>query len=163
MQRFLIDVNLPYRFSLWSGDDCVHVRDIGETWTDTQIWQYARDRNMVIVSKDADFSDRVMVSVPPPQVVHIRLGNMYLRDLHRLLDSLWPRVVQLEREVLRFPASGYFGARFGSHGGRGRCTARCERRRTVCASTGRFVAFRPLGAALSIGGSSSMPGMGSGG
>jgi hypothetical protein len=30
MQRFLIDVNLPYRFPLWSGDDCVHMRDIEE-------------------------------------------------------------------------------------------------------------------------------------
>lgn len=58
MPRFLIDVNLPYCFALWSGEDFEHVRDMGETWTDTQIWQYARDHDMVIVSKDADFSDR---------------------------------------------------------------------------------------------------------
>lgn len=35
MARFLIDVNLPYRFSLWSGDDFMHMRDIGERWSDT--------------------------------------------------------------------------------------------------------------------------------
>ena len=95
MPRFLIDVNLPYRFSLWSGEDYVHMRDIGETWTDTRIWQYARDRDMIIVSKDADFSDRVMVSVPPPRVVHIRFGNMRMRDFHGLLSALWPRIVEL--------------------------------------------------------------------
>ena len=95
MPRFLIDVNLPYRFSLWSGDDCIHMRDIGETWTDSQIWEYARDGDLVIVSKDADFSDRVMVSTPPPRVVHIRFGNMRMRDFHTLVSTLWPRIVTL--------------------------------------------------------------------
>ena len=41
--RYLIDVNLPYRFALWSDGDCSHMRDLGETWTDTQIWEYARE------------------------------------------------------------------------------------------------------------------------
>jgi hypothetical protein len=65
MPRFLIDVNLPYRSSVWSGVDFAHMRDIGETWTDSPIWQYARERDMVIVSKDTDFSDRAMISAPP--------------------------------------------------------------------------------------------------
>jgi predicted nuclease of predicted toxin-antitoxin system len=95
MPRFLIDVNLPYRFSLWSAEDFAHMRDIGETWTDTQIWQYARDRDMVIVSKDADFSDRAMISVPPPRVVHLRFGNMRMRDFHALISRLWPSIVVL--------------------------------------------------------------------
>lgn len=25
MPRFLIDVNLPYRFALWSGEDYIHI------------------------------------------------------------------------------------------------------------------------------------------
>jgi hypothetical protein len=41
MPKFLIDVNLPYRFSLWKGDDYIHQNDIGDEWTDTQIWNYA--------------------------------------------------------------------------------------------------------------------------
>jgi predicted nuclease of predicted toxin-antitoxin system len=76
MPRFLIDVNLPYRFSLWSGDECVHRRDIGETWTDPRLWQYARERDLVIVSKDADFSDRAMISASPPRVIQLRFGNL---------------------------------------------------------------------------------------
>lgn len=95
MRRFLIDVNLPYRFSLWSGDDCLHMRDIGEDWTDTQIWEYARKRDMVIVSKDTDFSDRIMVSLPPPRVIYIWLGNLLMRDFHSLMTQLWPQVVAL--------------------------------------------------------------------
>ena len=82
MARFLIDVNLPYFFALWHGDEYLHVRDLDDTWTDTQIWEYARQNDMVIVSKDADFSDRVMLSEPPPRVVHVRLGNLRMREFH---------------------------------------------------------------------------------
>ena len=94
MPRFLIDVNLPYRFALWSGNDCSHLRDLGETWTDTRILEYARERDMVIVSKDTDFSDRIMVS-SPPRVVHIRFGNCRMRDFHSLMTRLWPQVIAL--------------------------------------------------------------------
>jgi predicted nuclease of predicted toxin-antitoxin system len=93
--RFLIDANLPYRFTLWSGEDFQHMRDVGETWTDSQIWQYARSHQLIIVTKDTDFSDRIMVSNPPPRVVHIRLGNMRMRDFHGLISDLWPQIVAL--------------------------------------------------------------------
>jgi predicted nuclease of predicted toxin-antitoxin system len=95
MRGFLIDVNLPYRFSLWSGEDFEHMRDVGEAWTDTQIWRYAQERDLVIVSKDTDFSDRVLVTGAPPRVVHVRLGNMRMADLHGLISRLWPQIVEL--------------------------------------------------------------------
>jgi predicted nuclease of predicted toxin-antitoxin system len=98
MPRFLIDVNLPYRFSLWAGDDCVHARDLGERWSDSELWAYARDRGLIIVSKDADFSDRAPVSRPPPQVIHIRFGNMRMRDFHGLICRQWPEIVGLTED-----------------------------------------------------------------
>jgi predicted nuclease of predicted toxin-antitoxin system len=49
---------------------------------------------MVIVSKDADFSDRVMLSDPPPRVVHVRLGNMRMREFHAILSQHWPWVLE---------------------------------------------------------------------
>ena len=98
MPRFLIDVNLPYRFVLWSGDDYTHMRDLGETWTDTQIWDHGRRHDLVIVSKDTDFSDRAMVSRPPPRVIHIRFGNMKMRDFHALITRLWPRILALSAD-----------------------------------------------------------------
>lgn len=95
MARFLIDVNLPYRFSLWAGPDCLHVRDLGEHWCDSEIWRYARKHDLVIVSKDTDFSDRALVSAPPPRVVHIRYGNMKMRDFHSLICRQWPSIIAL--------------------------------------------------------------------
>jgi len=43
MPLYLIDANLPYYFSLWNTPDFIHVRDIDETWTDEEIWNFAKD------------------------------------------------------------------------------------------------------------------------
>jgi predicted nuclease of predicted toxin-antitoxin system len=68
MPKFLIDVNLPYHFSLWKGDEYVHQNDIDDEWTDTQIWKYAQENDLKIVSKDGDFSSRVIFHLPPPKL-----------------------------------------------------------------------------------------------
>jgi predicted nuclease of predicted toxin-antitoxin system len=95
MPRFLIDANLPYRFALWHGEDYLHVYDLGDDMTDAAIWQYAKEHDLIIVSKDADFSDWVMLSDPPPKVIHLRIGNMRLRDLFVFLQRVWPQLVEL--------------------------------------------------------------------
>lgn len=90
MPRYLIDVNLPYYFSLWKGGEFIHQKDLGDEWTDDEIWEYARDNDLVIISKDADFSHRVIANDPPPKVIHIRFGNVRMNEFHRVLQSLWP-------------------------------------------------------------------------
>jgi len=48
MARFLIDANLPYRFELWRGEDCLHVYDLGDDMPDAAIWQYAKEHDLII-------------------------------------------------------------------------------------------------------------------
>ncbi|MDO8414361.1 MAG: DUF5615 family PIN-like protein, partial [Gallionellaceae bacterium] len=81
----MIDANLPYRFGLWRSESCLHVFDLNDEWTDAKIWQYAAEHDLVIVSKDADFSDWIMLKDLPPRVVHLRFGNMKMRDFHVLM------------------------------------------------------------------------------
>ena len=59
MQRYLIDVNLPRYFSLWSSNQYGHVVNINDEMTDSEIWEYAKQHDLVIVTKDSDFSDRI--------------------------------------------------------------------------------------------------------
>ena len=87
MGRYLIDVNLPYFFSLWHGPDYTHVKDLDDEWTDDQIWRYAKTGNLTIVSKDADFSPRALLE-SPPRVIHIRLGNLKMRDFHQRISAV---------------------------------------------------------------------------
>ena len=69
MARYLIDANLPRRLTIWHDTAFEWVSDHDDRWSDSQVWDYARLNDLVIVTKDADFSNRVMLSAPPPRVV----------------------------------------------------------------------------------------------
>jgi len=93
---------LPEGFSLRRESSAAHTiftkpsgRSHFERWfkpTDSEVWEFARRRELVIVSKDADFSDRIIVQRPPPWVVHLRFGNLRKNDFHALLSRVWPQV-----------------------------------------------------------------------
>jgi len=92
MNQYLIDANLPYRFRLWHNQNYFHVNDLDDEMPDSQIWEYAKEKNYVIVTKDADFSDRILLLSPPPRIVHIKLGNMKLNEFHFRMNSVWQQV-----------------------------------------------------------------------
>lgn len=95
MAQFLIDVNLPYYFSLWNNDLYIHQKDINDEWTDEQIWNYAKENGLTIITKDSDFSNKILLKEPPPKVIHIRLGNMKIKDFFENISKVWPHVVEL--------------------------------------------------------------------
>lgn len=93
--KYLIDVNLPYYFSLWKGDEFIHQTDLGDTWSDEKIWTYARKHNLTVITKDSDFSHRILMSQPPPKVIHLKIGNMKLNQLHEFLTEHWDEILNL--------------------------------------------------------------------
>lgn len=80
MPRYLIDANLPRWFSMWSGPDFVFAHDLGADWSDERLWAYAGEHQLTIVTKDADFRIRALLGVPPLRLVHVRFGNLKMRD-----------------------------------------------------------------------------------
>lgn len=98
MALYLIDVNLPYYFSPWNNADYIHQLDLQNDAEDYEIWQYARERSMTIGTKDADFSDRILMSEPPPRIIHLRIGNLFVRDFHRVIGSVREEVKSLSRD-----------------------------------------------------------------
>jgi len=98
MAEFLIDVNLPYYFSLWNNEKCVHQKDINDEWTDEQIWNYAKEGNLTIITKDSDFSNKIVLHNPPPKVIHIRFGNMKMKEFFEALSKSWEQVKELNEE-----------------------------------------------------------------
>jgi predicted nuclease of predicted toxin-antitoxin system len=95
MKGFLFDENLPQRFQFSPGLRVIPVSQIGPSPTDTEVWEFARQRRLVIVSKDADFSERIIMRQPPPWVVHLRVGNLRRREFHALVARVWPQVEAL--------------------------------------------------------------------
>lgn len=94
MARYLIDANLPRWFSQWNSPDYVHQHDIDPTRHDALIWEYAKENDFTIITKDSDFSSRILLSAPPPRVIHIRLGNMSMRSFHEAIAKCWDEVLK---------------------------------------------------------------------
>jgi predicted nuclease of predicted toxin-antitoxin system len=95
MKGFFFDENLPSRIQFSPSYPVVSGAALGPSPTDTKVWDFARQRELAIVSKDADFSERIIVQTPPPWVVHLRFGNVKGREFHALLARVWPKVEAL--------------------------------------------------------------------
>lgn len=93
MNRFLLDENLPARIPCLEHTETIHASALGAGVKDYALWAYAREHTLVIVTKDSDFSDWIILREPPPKVVHLRLGN--LRRSNEVLSRLWPNVDRL--------------------------------------------------------------------
>jgi len=55
VKGFIFDENTPRKLTFKPTLPVYHAADMGESLTDTQIWDYAKKNILVIVSKDADF------------------------------------------------------------------------------------------------------------
>ena len=95
MKGFLFDENLPAQLSFSPKLPIVPVFKAGRNPSDSQIWEFARENALVIVSKDADFSQRIITHAPPPWVVHLRFGNLRKNEFHALLARVWPQIETL--------------------------------------------------------------------
>lgn len=95
MNGFLFDENIPGSITFTPGLRIIHSTALGSSPSDTFLWAYARSNEYVIVTKDTDFSNRMMLSEPPPWVVHLRVGNMRKQAFHSLLSRMWPQIEAL--------------------------------------------------------------------
>ena len=66
--------------------DSSHVRDVNlKSADDPVVWQYAKDNDFTIVSKDSDLHQRSFVLGHPPKLIWVRLGNCSTSEVEELL------------------------------------------------------------------------------
>ena len=95
MNGFLFDENLPCRLTFTPSLPLITSTSLGASPSDMTLWNHGRDHSLVIVTKDTDFSDRIMLAAPPPWIVHLRFGNLRRKDFHALLAKMWPHIEAL--------------------------------------------------------------------
>lgn len=95
--RYLIDVNLPYKFSYWNSPLFVHVREFSPVWKDSKVWEYAIEHNLTVITKDVDFSNRALNEPNTVKVIHLKCGNVSLKGLHSFLSGRWENVMELSQ------------------------------------------------------------------
>ncbi|MCF8232740.1 MAG: DUF5615 family PIN-like protein [Bacteroidales bacterium] len=98
MAKYLIDANLPYLFSLWKSSDFLHVFDIDDELSDEEIWNYAMKNSLTIITKDADFSNKIIFKTPPPKVIHLKIGNMKMKEFHSFLQKNWSEIESISQK-----------------------------------------------------------------
>ncbi|NEP02420.1 MAG: hypothetical protein F6K58_27990 [Symploca sp. SIO2E9] len=54
---------------------------------DIDIWQYCRDNDYIIVTKDSDFNELVVLLGFPPKVIWVRRGNCTTTEIETILRT----------------------------------------------------------------------------
>lgn len=91
MHKLLFDQNLSYRIvkqlkHLFPNSSHVRLLKL-EKADDLTVWQYARENNFHIVSKDTDFNNLNTLYGFPPKVIWIHTGNMTTSAIIELLQK----------------------------------------------------------------------------
>lgn len=98
MPLFLIDANLPYYFSLWNNNNFIHLKDINDSMSDNDVWNFALENNLTIITKDSDFSNRILFHKPPPKIIHIKFGNVKMNDFFQIISKLWNDIEEFNKD-----------------------------------------------------------------
>ena len=96
---FLVDVNLPKKFSFFNSSDFIHVVDIDPCLSDEEIWDYAFKNDKVIITKDADFYEKCISSEGKPKVILMKVGNMTINELHHFFELNWGIIIKHLQEA----------------------------------------------------------------
>jgi len=101
MHEVAFHQNLPPRLESDLFDiypDSQHVQSVGlARASDSQLWSYARNNHFVVVTKDADFSDRSAIEGHPPKIVWIRIGNSTTSEIESALRKNHKEIIRFEQ------------------------------------------------------------------
>ncbi len=100
--RLLFDQNLSPRLDDNLRDiypESLHVRAVGlEAADDDTIWDYAKDNDLIIVSKDSDFRQLSFTHGHPPKVIWIRRGNCSTSEIESILRIRHPDLLDFSQD-----------------------------------------------------------------
>lgn len=99
--KLLLDENLsrrivPFLQTAFPGSTQVTLLGL-EAASDSEVWQYAKTNDFVIVSRDSDFQERSLVAGHPPQVVWLKIPN---RSKTIVLNILLDRYTEIEQALI---------------------------------------------------------------
>jgi predicted nuclease of predicted toxin-antitoxin system len=100
--KLLFDENISPRLAgvlldIYPGSAHVHNCGLGSA-NDVDVWQYARDNDFTIVSKDSDFQERSILLGAPPKVIWLRTTNCTSAEIESLLRAALPAIKRFIQE-----------------------------------------------------------------
>jgi predicted nuclease of predicted toxin-antitoxin system len=96
--KLLFDQNISFKLVELLSDifpKSKHVRDLDlAESTDQEIWNYAKDNEYVIVSKDSDFHQLSFLYGPPPKAIYLSLGNCTTAEIEQSLRAHTKQILE---------------------------------------------------------------------
>ena len=97
--KFLLDAHVPPSLGPLlheRGHDTIHTSSLpsGNATHDSELRTIAIAEDRVLVTKDLDFFDEMVLRGAPPKLVLLRCGNMKKRDLIALFKSQLDEIVR---------------------------------------------------------------------
>ena len=99
--KFIVDAHLPKKLSLllgWKGYDTLHTLDLPNKnrTKDSEINQISLDEKRVLISKDLDFIESLLISNKPYKLIYVVTGNisnkqlleLFSKNIKKIVDSL---------------------------------------------------------------------------
>jgi predicted nuclease of predicted toxin-antitoxin system len=85
--KLLFDQNISYKLVSRLNDifpESRQIRDCGlENSTEKQIWEFAKEKDYVIVTFDGDFYDFSLVWGHPPKIIWLRTFNQTTKNIEK--------------------------------------------------------------------------------
>jgi len=100
MKTFWLNAHLSPKLAGWIAEEfgvnCIAVRDLGlRDASDIDIFNAAKQQDVVIMTKDSDFIDIVLRNGSPPQIVLLTMGNTSNAELKEILSKSFSKVLAL--------------------------------------------------------------------
>ncbi len=95
--RFLVDAQLPKSLAEWlneAGHDAVHTLDLplGNRTSDVELCEVALREQRIIISKDGDFVESLLVAGQPTRLLFVATGNISNAKLEALVRANLPAI-----------------------------------------------------------------------
>lgn len=102
--KLLLDANLSFRLTIKlisHFEDCYHVDHIGLKLPaqDIEIWNYAKDHNLIIVTNDSDFYYLLNQKGFPPNIILLKTGNQSNNFMEALLKKHYVDIFELNKST----------------------------------------------------------------
>jgi len=96
--KFLIDAQLPKKLSLflnYKGHDSLHTLDLPSKnkSKDSELNLLSIEEQRIVISKDMDFVESLLVSDKPYKLLYVNTGNTNNKNLHELFMKNLDKIV----------------------------------------------------------------------
>lgn len=97
--KFLLDANIPKGIAEFQGDEFMQVYQWGDGATDTEIWNYAIENNLIIITRDTDFYYRLITASIFPKIIFLNLQQLNKSDFKKFIQNKWNDIVSMIKDA----------------------------------------------------------------